>query len=134
MSSKISRPGEKAAICRASSAPIVPPAPVTRTRRPRISRAIAVAVEHRLRAAEQILERDRFEGALGIVEVALEIGEPRQPRERDRQRVGAVEQPPDLLAGQVLRGDDQLLRALAAPIEPRDHGFERIDRAEDRHP
>ena len=40
-----------------------------------------VAVEHRLRAAEQIFEGDRFKGVLGMIEVALKISELREPRE-----------------------------------------------------
>ncbi len=98
----------------------------------------AGAVEHRLRAAQQVFERDRLQHVLGpmlgIVEPALEIGQPRQARQRDRQRVGPVEQPAHLVAGQVLRGDDQFLRTLAAAVEPRDDGLQRIDRAQYRDP
>ncbi len=105
------------------------PAPTDQPRHP-------LAVEHRLRAAQQIFERDRLERVLrtvlGIVEVALKIGQLGQARQRDGQCLGPVEQPAHLVAGQVLRGDDQLLRALAAAVQALDHGFERIDRAQHR--
>ncbi len=64
----------------------------------------ALAVEHRLGAAEQILQRDRFEGALGIVEIALKIGELRQPA-----RGGSPAHPP----GRAVAGSDR--RAGFAP-------------------
>ena len=95
----------------------MPPAPVTRMRRPPIRRAIAVAVEHRLRPAEQVLDRDRLDEPRRVAEVLAELGQPRQARQRDRQRVGAVEQPADLGAAEVLRREDQLLRPAAAAVE-----------------
>ena len=93
----------------------------------------AVAVEHCLRASEQILEGDRLDDTFGAREVAAKIGEFRQARQRDRQRVGAFEQRSHLRAGEVLRGDDQFLRTSAPAIEPRDDVLERLDRAEHRN-
>src|SRR5205823_6642567 len=62
-----------------------------------------VAVEHRLRPPQQILERDRPGlidwRALGVRAGLLELGEARQTRQRNGQRVGAVEQAAHLLAG-----------------------------------
>ena len=92
-----------------------------------------VTVEHRLRAAEQIFERDWLDRPLGTIEVALEVGQLGQAGERDGQRVSPVEQLPDLGSGEVLCGDDQLLRASAAPVEALDHRFELLDRAKHRH-
>src|SRR6516162_6830988 len=75
-----------------------------------------VAVEYRLRSTKKILEGDRLDGAFGIVEVVAKISQPREARKRYRESVGAVEQPAHQGAGKILGGDDQFLRALAAPI------------------
>src|ERR1700751_306609 len=86
---------------------------------PRYQLRHPVSVEHRLRSTQKILEGDRLDGAFGIVEVAAKIGEPRETCERYRKSVGALEQPAYQGAGKILRGNNQLLRALAAPIVPR---------------
>ena len=57
-------------------------------------RAHAGAVEHGLRPAEQILDRDRLDAAAARRSTRLlEIGEARQPRQRDAELVGDVEEP-----------------------------------------
>ena len=70
---------------------------------------------------------------LGVFEVAAKIRDPRKTRERYREGVGALEQRSHLRARKILRGDDQLLRASAPPIELRNDILERVDRAENRH-
>src|SRR5262249_30097667 len=92
-----------------------------------------VSIEHRLWPTEQILERYRLDRPLGMVEIALKIRPPPPTCERYRQSIGTVEQRANLIAGQILRGDQQLLRPLAATIELLYDGFEGIDRTENRY-
>ena len=64
----------------------VPPAPVTSTRRPWISRAIASRSSAACGRSEQVLDRDRLDDcARGSARRLLELGQPRQPRQRDRR-------------------------------------------------
>ena len=69
----------------------------------------------------------------GFVEPLAQLGGARQPGERDCQRVSASEQLAHRCAAEALRGDDQLLRAVAAPGELGDDGFEIVDETQHRH-
>ena len=65
-----------------------------------------------------------------LVEIGTEIGQTRQPRQLEAQRLGALDHPLHCLAGDIVMGDDQPLRPLAVARQPLDDLVQGIDCAQ----
>ncbi len=108
---------------------MLPPAPVTSTRLPAISRAMPGTVQPHLLAVQQILDGDRLQ-----FDFLLRRQQPcqaRRPQYPDLMPLRRRQQPRQRVAGKLRRGDDQQVRRLH---EPRERRLRILDRAQNIQP
>ena len=137
LSSRISSSGPSAATWRASSLPMVPPAPVTMTRRPWISRAMpsrSSGTCGRFSRSSMATGRSsswpRRYGRAG----RAERGRPRRAAHREAVALGLFTRSASACAGQVGRGDHERVGQPVLGRSAIQHGAGIGERAEDRMP